>query len=92
MQSGPAAAIRRGSWKLIQWFEDDRVELFNLATDLAEANNLADREAARVTALRSELSAWQRTVGAKFPTANPVYDAAKPSGRAANRLAPNAKK
>jgi arylsulfatase A-like enzyme len=88
----PSAAIRRGPWKLIQWFEDDRVELFNLATDLSETSNLAEREPARVTALRTELTAWQRTVGAKFPTPNPAYDASKPSGRTANRLAPNAKK
>ena len=32
----PGAAIRRGDWKLIEWFEDQRVELFNLAADLGE--------------------------------------------------------
>ncbi len=81
----PAAAIRRGPWKLIHWFEDDRVELFNVVTDLAEATDLTAREPARVAALRTELAAWQRTVGAKFPTANPTYDATTPSGRASIR-------
>lgn len=81
----PAAAVRRGPWKLIHWFEDDRVELFNVVTDLAEAHDLAAREPARVAALRAELAAWQRTVGAKFPVANTAYDATKPNGRASPR-------
>ena len=81
----PAAAVRRGPWKLIHWFEDDRFELFNVVTDLAEATDLAAREPARVASLRSELAAWQRTVDAKFPTTNSSYDVTKPSGRASIR-------
>lgn len=88
----PGAAIRRGPWKLVQWFEDDRAELYNLSSDLAEANDLSAREPARVTALRTELAAWQRAVGATFPTLNPAYDAAQPSGRAAPRPAGKARK
>jgi hypothetical protein len=65
--------------------EDNRVELFNLAGDLGEQTDLAAREPARVEHLRAELRAWQRDVGAKFPTPNPAYDPAKPSGRRADR-------
>jgi arylsulfatase A-like enzyme len=81
----PAAAVRRGDWKLIEWQEDNRVELFNLAADLGEKTDLASREPARVERLRTELHAWQRDVGAKFPIPNPAYDPAKPSGRRADR-------
>jgi len=81
----PGAAIRRGDWKLIEWLEDGRAELFNLAQDLGEKNDLAAKEPQRVAKLREELHAWQKQVGAKFPIANPNYDTAKPSGRAANR-------
>ena len=83
----PAAAIRRGDWKLIEWFEDGRAELFNLATDPGEKNDLAAKEPERVKSLRTELHAWQKDVGARFPTANSRYDSSKPSGRAAKRLA-----
>ncbi len=81
----PAAAIRRGPWKLIHWFEDDRVELFNLATDLSETTDLATREPTRVAALRAELNAWLHSVDARLPTANPAYNPSQPDGRSAVR-------
>jgi len=82
----PSAAIRRGDWKLIEWQEDSRTELFNLANDLGEQADLAAKETQRVTQMREELHAWQKQVGAKFPIANPSYDTTKPSGRDAKRL------
>jgi len=83
----PAAAIRRGDWKLIEWFEDRRVELFNLVVDLGEQHNLYRLDPARADRLRAELHAWQNQVGAKFPTVNPKYTPTYPSGRSAERTA-----
>jgi arylsulfatase A-like enzyme len=80
----PSAAIRHGPWKLIHWFEDDRIELFNLSTDLSEQTNLAEKEPERVAQLRAELTVWQKDIGAKFPTPNATYDPAK-KGRQAEK-------
>ena len=93
----PSAAVRRGDWKLIEWQEDNRAELFNLAQDIGEQTDVAAMEPQRVAQLRAELHAWQKQVGAKFPIPNPAYDPAKPSGRFASRpisnaIAPKAKK
>jgi arylsulfatase A-like enzyme len=85
----PAAAVRRGDWKLIEWLEDNRAELFNLAQDPGEKSDLAAKEPKRAAQLRAELHSWQKQVGAKFPSPNPDYDATKPSGRAANRPGTN---
>jgi arylsulfatase A-like enzyme len=81
----PGAAIRLGDWKLIEWFEDRRVELFNLAQDIGETTDLSRSEFARAGELRARLRAWQTEVGARFPTVNPNYDLTRPSGRAATR-------
>ncbi|MDX2037127.1 MAG: sulfatase [Isosphaeraceae bacterium] len=81
----PGSSIRLGRWKLIEWFEDGRLELFDLADDPSETTDLAAREPDRVARLHADLRAWRKTVGALEPGANPAYDPKKPSGRAANR-------
>jgi arylsulfatase A-like enzyme len=77
----PGAAVLSNNWKLIEWFDDDRVELFDLAADPGETENLAASEEARVNSMRAVLHDWQKDVGALFSTPNPAYDATKPNGR-----------
>jgi arylsulfatase A-like enzyme len=69
----PASAVRAGDWKLIEYFEDGRTELFNLRNDPAERVELAAREPARVAELRAKLEHWRRDVGAQLPRPNPEY-------------------
>ena len=67
----PTGAIRDGSLKLHEWFEDGRVELYRLDDDPGERRNLAAADPATVTVLRSRLADWRREVGARMPTPNP---------------------
>jgi arylsulfatase A-like enzyme len=73
----PGGAVRRGDWKLIEHYEDGRCELFDLSKDPGEALDLAAKEPARVAALRGELEAWRRGVGAPRNAANPDFDGAR---------------
>jgi arylsulfatase A len=77
--STPASAIRRGDWKLIEFFEDGALELYDLAADPAESVNLAAREPARARDLRAALDAWRTRVGARLPVPNPQHDPARAS-------------
>jgi arylsulfatase A len=72
----PAGAIRDGDWKLVEQFEDGSVELYNLADDRSESQNLATTEPERANELRRKLRAWRESVGARMPTPNPEFDAA----------------
>lgn len=69
----PAGAIRAGNWKLLEFFEDGRQELFNLASDPGEETDLATREPDRAAALAAELARWRTEVGARLPRPNPAY-------------------
>lgn len=69
----PGSAMRKGEWKLIQWFEGDRIELFNLKSDPGEKTNLASGEPSRVREMQRELDAWRKEVGARMPAPNPAW-------------------
>ncbi len=69
----PGSAMRKGEWKLIQWFEGDRIELFNLKSDPGEKTNLASGEPSRVREMQRELGAWRKEVGARMPAPNPAW-------------------
>ena len=69
--------MREGRYKLVEWFEDDRVELFDLAANPGESRDLSESEPERTRALRKKLRAWREAVGANMPQPNPDYDAEK---------------
>ena len=75
--STPAGAIRQGDWKLIEFYEDGRLELYNLKRDISEKNNLATKLPERAAEMQQKLAAWRKSVGAKMPTPNPDYDPAR---------------
>jgi len=63
----PSSVIRRGQYKLIQFFEDDRMELYDLEKDIGEENNLFEKKPEIAKQLQVQLLAWQKDVGAKLP-------------------------
>jgi arylsulfatase A-like enzyme len=65
--SGPCSSVRVGDWKLIEWLEDDSVELFNVTTDLSEKTNVAAQHPERVKELRERLRTWRKETGANMP-------------------------
>ncbi len=70
----PSGAVRAGDYKLIEWYEDGRIELYNLRDDLGEKNDLAAAMPAKAQELRRMLHAWHAAVGAKMPEGEPRQD------------------
>ena len=70
----PYGAIRARDWRLVEFYEDDHVELYNLADDPSETRDLAPSNPSKATELRDKLHAWRTSVGAQMPTPNPDYD------------------
>jgi arylsulfatase A-like enzyme len=72
----PGGAIRRGDFKLIEFYENGKLELFNLKQDIGEHHNLAASQPERAQELRRMLDKWRKSVNAVMPAPNPKYDAA----------------
>lgn len=69
----PSGAVRLGDFKLIEYFEEMNVELFNLREDVGERRNLSQTLPAKTVELRDLLHEWRRSVDAKMPTPNPRH-------------------
>ncbi len=69
----PGAAIRLLDYKLIEYYEDGRQELFDLKKDISESRNLIAEKPDMARALALSLNLWRNRVGAKMPTPNPDY-------------------
>lgn len=83
----PVGAIRLGDWKLLEYFEDNRVELYNLRDDLGERSNLATTNPAKAKELHEKLVAWRTELHAPMPTKN--VEVGKPAARGKRKQAAN---
>lgn len=72
----PSGAIRAGDYKLIEFYEDGRLELYNLAEDAGESADLAESDPKRAARLHAMLKSWRQSVHASMPAPNPNYDPA----------------
>ena len=80
----PAGVVRKGPWKLIEFFEGHALELYNLDMDISEKNNLAAQMADKTAELHKLMQQWRKDIDAPVPTRlNPKYD---PEARAAKPL------
>lgn len=69
----PGCSVRHGDWKLIEFFEDNHLELYNLREDISENRDLAAREPVHRDALHRLLKEWRERVHARIPRPNPDW-------------------
>jgi arylsulfatase A len=62
-----AGAIRMGDYKLILFYDDDSVELYNVTEDLSEATDLAEQMPEKAAEMKARLQQWLADSGAKMP-------------------------
>jgi arylsulfatase A-like enzyme len=70
----PGASIRAGDYKLIEFFEGGKLELYNLKDDISEQRDLSHREPERQRELHERLVQWRESIEAKIPPPNPNYE------------------
>lgn len=70
----PSGAMRDGDWLLIERYDEDKVELYNLAADVGEQEELSGKEPARTAEMHSALEAWRQETKVQFNRPNPECD------------------
>lgn len=66
----PVSVVRSGNYKLLEFMEDGRIELYNLIEDLGEKNNLASQMPDLKKELHDKLNAWRKDIKAPMPSKN----------------------
>jgi len=69
----PGGAVRTGDYKLIEFYDDNHVELYNLKDDIGEKNDLSTEKPKKAAKLRKMLQEWRKAVDAQMPKRNPEY-------------------
>ncbi len=70
----PGSVVRNGKWKLHEYFEDGRLELYDLEADIGEQNNLAEAHPEIASRMHADLKQWRKSMNAPVPTKlNPDY-------------------
>lgn len=78
----PYGAIREKNWKLIEFYEEGDLELYDLANDPQEKNNLATKNPKKAQELLAKFKVWKKSVDAQAMAPNPNYDPNRAKGRA----------
>lgn len=66
----PVSLIHSGDWKLMEFLEDGRLELYNLRDDIGETKSLVEKHPEKAKELHARLIAWRKEVNAPMPTKN----------------------
>jgi arylsulfatase A-like enzyme len=74
----PVGLIEAGDWKLMEFFEDGRLELYNLKDDIGEQKNLATENPEKTKELHAKMIAWRKAIRAPMPAKNTPQTSAEP--------------
>jgi hypothetical protein len=66
-----------GNWMLVEFYDEEKAELYDLGADLGQRVELAARNPGRVGQMRAALAAWRRSVNAQENRPNPNFDPEK---------------
>jgi arylsulfatase A-like enzyme len=84
----PGSSVRSGRYKLIEFFETGRLELYNLETDVGENHDLSEQLPAVRDRLHELLKGWRESIEAKIPNENPDFEPWPGRGRESRHLVP----
>ena len=79
----PGGAVRSGQYKLLDYYENGTVQLFDLKNDIGEQNDLAESHPKIAQELKTMLHRWREDVDAKMPSPKTATSKPAPGARVA---------
>ncbi len=73
----PSGAMRDGNWMLVEYYDEEKAELYDLRADPGERVDLAARHSGRVARMRAALDRWRKSVDAQANRPNPNFEPEK---------------
>ncbi len=73
----PSGALRDGPWMMVEFYDEEKAELYNLADDVGETRDLAAQQPERVAKMRAALDVWRKANNTQSNRPNPAFDAEK---------------
>ncbi|MDX6765325.1 MAG: sulfatase [Candidatus Methylacidiphilales bacterium] len=70
----PSGVVRDGRWLLVEYYDEEKTELYDLSSDVGQKQDLAAREPARVAALKTSLAEWRAVNKVQINTPNPNFN------------------
>lgn len=70
----PAGSVRVGDFKLVELYENGKLELYNLKDDISESNDLSEKMNAKTREMYQILTDWRKSVNAQMPVQNQAYN------------------
>lgn len=67
----PSGAVREGNWMLVEFYDENRTELYDLSTDVGEHHDLAEQDPDRVASMSAALDSWRQKLDVQYNTPNP---------------------
>ncbi|WP_132217072.1 sulfatase [Mariniflexile fucanivorans] len=70
----PVSIMRKDDWKLIHYWEDSHIELYDLSTDLGEVNDLSEQNKEKAQELKEQLMDWLESMQTQYAEVDPDWD------------------
>jgi len=75
--SRPSGAVRQGNWMLVEYYDEDKAELYDLRSDPGESRDLAAQQPQQVAHMHAALVGWRKSVFAQENRPNQSFDPEK---------------
>lgn len=85
----PAGAVQVGHLKLLEFFEDKHIELYDIKADIGQNRDLVKEQPQRAAEMLARLTEWRKSINAQMPARRDVEKSEKPAKKKGGKMTGN---